>query len=491
MGLAQTAVKGTVWSAVGQGSTILLQFAVTAILARLLSPADFGLMAMVLVVVNFAMMFSELGMSAPVIQRREVSPAQLSSVFAVNVLAGVGLTAVIFGLAGPLGWAFGEPRVAPLLRAASLTYVLSAPGITHRALLQKRLQFRRLAVTDLVGASVYGVVSIGCAFAGLGVWSLVAGSLAQQAARTLALWLLDDWRPHAREVSFRQLGAFWGFALNVTAERFVNYLQANLDRIIIGRLLGSLLLGYYDLAYRLVTYPLMRISPIVGQVAFPTFALIQADKQRVGEGYYKGVKYIALVTFPLLGGLLVFAPEFVAVVYGPAWGRTALLIRLLCLAGLMKSVGTTVGSIFYSQDRSDLALKWNLCVLAVYAAVIPPSALGGLETVAAAVSGLSAVLVIACQVLVDRILGMRLRDFFKALAEPALTTAGMMVVVAVVRAWLLAASVAAPWILAAGVAAGAAAYTVLVRLVAARTYAEVVQLIRLLLPARSGGVACR
>lgn len=359
--LKNKTIKGVIWSFVSNGGRQISQFVFTAILARLLSPDDFGLLGMMTVFTQFAIIFCQLGLVPALIQKQDVEERHLSTAFWVNVLFGVVLT-VIFILGAPLIAAFyDQPALIPLLRVISASFVISSLGMVQHAILMKDMDFKRVAGRDIAATVLGGIVGILMALNGGGVWSLVGQFLTVTLFNTLLFWYFSPWRPSLR-FDMRALKEMMHFSLNTTGFQISNYIARNIDYLLIGKFLGPQALGWYTLAYKLMLIPLRNISHSIAQVAFPAFAQIQKDLQRVRTNYLKMIKAVSLVTFPMMLGLFAVAPEFILTVYGDQWVPVIRLIQVLCFCGLVQSVGTTVGTLYQSQGRPDIQLKFNLFV---------------------------------------------------------------------------------------------------------------------------------
>ena len=386
--LARTTARGAVWTGVASASTSLLRLAILAILARLLAPADFGLLTAATFFIDLSNIIHELGFSAAVIQKQETDDEVLSTAFWSSLGMGGGLWLLLTAASPLVAWFYRNPSVRPVLMVLAVTFVIAPLGLLQKVLLQKRLDFRRVALAEVGAVLAMGAVSIALAWQGLGVWSLVWGSIAQKIVEVVLLWLLHPWRP-SRLWSRAAFGELFGFGANVVGERVANYLNGNLDYLLVGRLLGDAALGYYSFAFQVVTLPLTRISILVSRVTFPAFSLVQDEQERLQRGYLTTVRYIALLTFPLITGLFWTAPELLRLIGGgPKWDPAILPLRIMCLAGLIKAVVSTVGSILKARGRPDIGFRWNGAALAVTVVALLIGARFGIVGVAWAAAGL-------------------------------------------------------------------------------------------------------
>lgn len=365
MELKEKVVKGTSWNIVSQISVQILSLGVTVVLARLLNPDDFGIVALSDVFLGFAYLFADLGMGAAIIQRQKIDDDYLSTSFWVSIVTGTGI-ALIFCAAAPFIAAFyGREVLKYIVVASSVGFLLGSLTSVHTALLTKRLEFNKLALISITSRVISGIGSIALATLGFGVWSLVFGLLIARVFLIPVIWSIVTWRPRLifRKKSFYDM---FGFSSNLLAFNFFNYFARNFDNLIIGKVLGAQILGYYSMAYSAMLKPLQYISWSVGNVLFPALSSMQDDKERVRSVYLRVVRSISLLTFPMMFGLMVVSKEFVLTFYGVKWAPVILPLQLLCVIGAIQSIGATAGTIFVSQGRSDLQLKWGVFASIVY-----------------------------------------------------------------------------------------------------------------------------
>lgn len=359
MTIRKRAISGVKWSTVSQFGRQETQLVTTIILARLLSPSDFGLVGMAMVVIGFIGIFKDLGTSAAIIQKKEPSAALLSSIFWVNVGFGALAMAVLFFGAPLWGLFYHEPRVNTILRVLSLTFFISGLSILQQALLEKSLEFKKLAKVEISSVGSGAIIGIGMAFSGFGVWSLIFQSLTTVSVTTILLWLSSTWRPkwifHWKEVK-----SVSSYSIHLIGANMFDYFATNADYLLIGRYLGAQDLGYYTLAYRILLFPLKNISRVIGRVMFPVYSSIQEDNAHFAKIYLKVANFIALISVPIMMGLLVLAQPFVLTVFGTKWHPVILLIMIFAPLGIMQSIGTTVGAIYNAKGRTDWAFRWSL-----------------------------------------------------------------------------------------------------------------------------------
>lgn len=410
MELVSQTLKGIGWSGVSQFVRLSLRFIISAVLARLLSPRDFGLVGMVAVFSGFISIFRELGLGAAVIQRKDITEEHLSSVFLLNIIAGLFLTLVMIGLAPGIAYFYKEKRLIPITMVLGTRFFISSFAIVQQTLLTKWFEFKKLAIIEISTMALAGGVAIILAFSGAGVWSLVLQSVIFSLLSVIFLWSWSSWRPRLM-FYWRRVKELFRFSFNLLGFRFVNYFCRNLDNLLIGKFLGAAALGYYDRAYNLMLLPLDNISSVLSRVMFPAFSAVQDDLGKVREMYLRATRYISVITFPMMLGLFVVAPEFIRVLFGPKWDRSIFLFQVLCLVGMVQSIATTVGWIYLSQGRTDILLRWGIFSTAIIASSFFIGVRWGVEGVAVAYATASFALSYPCFYIPFRLIKLKMRYF--------------------------------------------------------------------------------
>jgi O-antigen/teichoic acid export membrane protein len=422
--MRQQTVSGLRWTTLSQASRLGTQLLSVLILARLLPPSDYGLVAMAAMVTGFASLFSDFGTAAAIIQRPDPSPELLDSVFWLNVSFGVVLAGLL-GLIAPLiAFGFAEPRLKEVLRVLLLAFPIASLGAVHQALLEKVSRFRPLAIIES-GAAFIGLAgAIWAARSGWGVYSLVLQSLLAAFLSTAGLWLVSQWRPAFKWKTNEILGVMV-FSRNLVGFNVFNYFIRNADNILIGRFLGASELGFYSMAYRLMLWPLQNISQVVGRVLFPVFVRLQADQDRLANAYIRATSAITLITAPLMFGFFVLREPFVAVALGDRWLPVANILAWLVPVGLLQSIGTTVGTLYLATGRTDVMFKWGIGAGLL---VIPAFCIGlqwGIVGVATAYAIVSLLLFWPSLAIPFRWVGLKVSDVLLRLM-PSIATAAVM-----------------------------------------------------------------
>jgi PST family polysaccharide transporter len=330
-----TVIASMAWSSLGVVFTFGARLLVLAVLARLLSPSDFGLVGAALMVTGFSMAFSQLGMGPALVQREELEPRHVSTAFAASVLLGLAVTALVACVAGPLAAFLEMPRLEPVLLAMCLLFPLQGLTLTGESLLQREMQFRRLAqVRSLSYVLGYALPGIAVASAGGGVWALVAANLGQAAVLcALVGWLKPLPRPRLDRRSMRDLGRF-GLGVSLTEVSFFFSQQG--DNLVVAKLLGPAALGVYGRAYQLMYLPTQLFSQALGPVVFPVLSRSQRQPAELGQGLLRMLATTALIAIPLSAVAIAAAPEVIAVLLGPGWEAAVPAYQLLSVATFLR-----------------------------------------------------------------------------------------------------------------------------------------------------------
>jgi PST family polysaccharide transporter len=353
-------------------ASFVLQLAVSVILARLLSPADFGLLSAALVVVYFASMFSTLGFGSALIQRQELTPRHVNTGFITNLIFTVLMGGIVFIGAPLLANFYRLPELTPILRVLSLLFPIRGFVGLSDALIKRSEKFRRLAGINIISFLVgYGFVGIILALLDFGVWALVVATLAQAILNSLLLFLSV---PHSLRLQF-DLPAFkelWRFGGGLTVANFVNYLARQGDNFVVGRWLGAEALGYYGKAFSLMLLPTSQFTSVIDQVLFPTLSKVQNETKKLTLTYEYGISSIALILMPLSVISFVLAPELIRVVYGANWSPAIRPFQILCLGMFFRSAYKICASIILAcgQVYSFTIIQTVYALLIVIGAII-------------------------------------------------------------------------------------------------------------------------
>jgi len=362
-----------------QGATVLLGVVSAAVFGRLLTPDDFGLIAMTAGFVAFIANFAELGLPQATVQQAEVTDDQVNAMFWINAAVGAGAAVVGLGIAYPVAWFYREPSLAAVTAALSSAFLITGLSTQHHALLRRRMRFGALSAIT-VGATAGGIaVAIVAAGLGAGYWSLVVLTLSTALLRAIGYWLACDWRP-GRPRRAAGLAPMVRFGAYLTGTNLIGTIARNLDRILIGRALGATATGYYAHAHRILLMPISQLNFPLTHVAIPTLSRLQDDPDRYRMFYRRGIEAIAAVSFPAVLAGLIAADHLVPTLLGDQWDEAIPIFKALAPAALLASVNMTTSWVYVPLGRSDRQFRWHLfrsfCVVAAYVIGLRWGALG-------------------------------------------------------------------------------------------------------------------
>jgi O-antigen/teichoic acid export membrane protein len=381
--LARAAASGTKWMGFSQAGRVIAQLLGMVILARLLSPSDFGVAAMAWLVTGLAGILHDCGTKTAVIQRRELPSALLDSIFWLNVGIGIAIAILIALLAPVIALAMREPQLTGILWLLALAFPVVSVGLVQQGLLERASRFQSVALIECSAAFAGLAAGVLAALADWGVYSLVSQAIVGWIVLTAGLWAASTWRP-AWRCSLALIREIAGFSGNLVGFGVFNYFARNMDTVLIGRFLGATDLGYYNLAYRLMIWPLNNISWVVGRAFFPALSRLQDDKPRLRQAYVRGAAAVFLVTAPLTFGLFILREPFVLAVMGERWFKVADLLFWLAPVSMVQSVGTLVLALYASTGRTDLMFKFGVFYGVALMCAIVVGLQWGVEGVAAA-----------------------------------------------------------------------------------------------------------
>jgi lipopolysaccharide exporter len=357
------------WTTAATAIKAILQLAQIAVLARILAPEDYGLMAMVGVVLGFAGIFADMGVNSAYVQRQNVTQEERSSLFWLNVGMSGMLTFLVLVSSPIIADLFGDARLTPLLMLAASTFVIGSLGQQVRMTAEKALDFRPVVFLEVTAALFGFVAAVIAASVGWGVYALILGGIVNAVSSTILAWLFlaRGWRPMWRFqlIDVRPYLAFGGA---LVANNIVNEFNRSVDLLLGGRMLSATALGLYSIPRQIVFQIQGTVNPIITRVGFPLIAQAQNDVPRVRSIYLKTLNMTAATNAPLYIGVVFFAPEMVSIMLGDKWLAAADVLRLLAIWGFLRSTGNPVGSLLLGMGRADLSLKWNLGMLFI----VPP-----------------------------------------------------------------------------------------------------------------------
>jgi O-antigen/teichoic acid export membrane protein len=384
-------VRGGLVTLTSQGVQFIMQSIATIVLARLLTPADFGIVAMVTVITGLATSFADFGLSEATIQRKEITHGQVSTLFWINFAIGLGLTLFTAALGPALAMFYREPRLIRIALLLSLTFFLGGLRVQPSALLKRQMRFSALAFRDIAAYSTAVPITILMAWRGAGYWSLVAMPLILNSVQMVLSWLMVRWRPGLprRDSQVRAMVTFGG---NVSVSYLIFSLNRSFDSILIGWYWGAAPLGLYSRAYNLLMLPIRQLSTPAGNVAIPAFSRLQDDPDRFARYYLRTMGLIIWITAPIFAFLFVTAKSIIVLVLGAKWVEATPVFQLLVISALGQMLIDSTIWLLISRGQSARLLKLLLLISPVIACSFAVGLPYGIKGVA--LSGSSVLLLI-------------------------------------------------------------------------------------------------
>jgi len=459
--IARSASRGALWTLGTTGGARLIALAGLAVLARLLAPAEFGLMAVALVVITYTETIGDLGTGAALIYWPERHAEVAGVTFWISLVTGWCYFAALQLVAPVAAAFFGSPEAEPLLRALAWSFPIKALGNTHDLLLQRDLRFRARALPELVQAASKILLAVPLALAGLGVWSLVWAQLASQAAWTVTLWCVSSWRPRPR-ASLDLLRPMLEYGRGIVGVNVLAAITHHADIVIVGRLLGATVLGYYLLAYRIPEMTVLLLMRVAGRVLFPALSRLQAagGAARLRDGYLVSLRWLALLAVPAAVGLVVLAEPVVLTVFGPDWVAAVPILRALAAYAGLRALGSCTGDLLKAMARPGLLAALGVGKAVVLVPSLVLAGRHGAVALAATLATVTAVLTVVNLAIACRLAGIRPSEVLASL-RPAVVGSLFLALAAAVPPGLAGPHLPA-LSLAAGVLLGATCYLVVV-----------------------------
>ena len=354
--IGHRAVSGGFITISAQAGKFILNFAAAAVLARLLSPGDFGLVGMVLGVTAVVSVFRELGLSTATVQRETITQEQVSNLFWINVgFSGV-LSAFCAGLAPLVAWFYRDPRILGIMLALSSIFVMTGSTVQHQALLTRQMRFQALAIIDLTSIAIGFASACALAWFGWGYWSLVAQQLATAAVALAMTWMVSGWRPHlpTRNSGVRPMVMF---GAHLSLADFIGQFSANSDSILLGRFYGAAPLGLYTRAQVLLARPIQQIVAPINSVLIPVLSRLQSDPERYRRSYMRAYGGLALFILSFAAMCLALAKPMVLVILGSKWSGVIPLFAAFSIVAVTTPLTAICSWIYESQGRGSDQLR--------------------------------------------------------------------------------------------------------------------------------------
>lgn len=352
-------VRGGAITMIAQLSKFVMQFGSVVVLARLLDPEDYGLLGMVTVVMGFVGIFKDLGLSMATVQRAEVTHAQVSTLFWLNVAISTGVMLLTIALAPAIAWFYKEPRLTNITLVLAIGFIFGGLTVQHEALLKRQMRLAALAKIDILTMILSVATAISLAWFGAGYWALVAMQLMMSVGHCVGAWLMCGWRPGLPKPNsgVGSMLAFGGWSTGFTV---VNYFTRNLDNLLIGKYWGPQQLGLYAQAYKLLVLPIQQVNNPLSTVAVPGLCSLQSQPERYRSYYGKALQLMVMVGMPIVLFMLVDAHKLINNLLGTQWQGAVIIFRALAPIAFLATFNVATGWVFVSMGRTDRQFRWNI-----------------------------------------------------------------------------------------------------------------------------------
>lgn len=472
--------RGLTWTVTEFWGRQGLNLVVFALLTRLLTAADFGLVALAMVFVSFAQLVVDQGLGDALIQKPEVTRRHLDTAFWAALLTGAVLTALGIALASPIATFLGQPELGPILQVLSGTFLLSAFTSIQIGLLRRELAFRSLAVRSIAAASGGGLVGVTMGLLGFGAWALVGQQLGVAVFSVLALWTVSPWRPGFQfdRADFWEL---FSFGAHVVGSDVLNFFSRNIDNLLIGAFLGPIPLGFYAVGYKVLDVSQTMLLNIARRIAFPVFSRIQGDRERLRKGYFRVGRAGSLLILPSYIGLALVAPELTVTIFGDQWRDSGSVARMLFLVGPLFCVQAFSDSLLNAAGRPGVVFRFRLITALANVIGFAIAVSFGIVAVAAAYTIVGYLLSPLLLRWMRTYAGIPAVEYLMGLRGIAAATAIMALLVLVAKLTLVG-RVGTGLLLVVEVSLGVIAYAALIWLLERSTALEVLRLARHALP---------
>lgn len=362
--ITHKAVKGIFWVSLTTLVTRACRFITTLILAKLLLPSDFGILAIGLIVIESTTIFRDLGLGQAIIHRQKDIEEASDTAFIMNQGSAFILLILVNLIASPVAIFFKNPVVEPIIRVLSLTVLINALATVPSFLLDKQLEFRKKFLPESISTVVYCIIVITLAFLKFGVWSIVYAQIIYSITFSYSIWKISGWRFHLRFNRPIALELF-SYGKYIIGNSILVFCSQNIDNAAIGKFIDTRNLGFYTFAMMIANLPAIYISHLVGRVTFPAYSQIQKDKERLSKTYFKTLKYISFFVIPVSFGILIFCPDLLRILYADKWSSAIIPLQILVFYGLFRALTTPSGNILMAIG----AIKW-LALLEVLSLIV-------------------------------------------------------------------------------------------------------------------------
>lgn len=357
--LNEKTIKGLHWVGSIKIITQASSWVITIFVARLLSPSDYGLMGIAIIVIGFAIFFGEFGLGTAIIQKKDLQKVQLDTIFWIAILNGILLFLLFYILSPFIASFFNSPRVIPIIRVLSVNFILASVATVALSILNKDLKFKERSFIEFTSSMTANIITLLFAYLGLGVWSLVIGSVGRNVIILILLSFYQKITP-GFQFSLKATSQLIKFGANIVGSRLLWYFYSKTDFVIVGKVVGEQGLGIYSMAFQIASTPLDRVAEIVNPVAYASFSKLQDNLDELRIYFLQFTKGLCLILFPALCGLSIIADDLVRCVLTEKWDPIIFPVEILCFVGMIRGATSPIASLLNARGKAFLNIRYNL-----------------------------------------------------------------------------------------------------------------------------------
>lgn len=428
--LKEQTTKGVFWSSVERFSVQGIQFVVMLVMARLLSPEDYGVVGMLAVFVSLAQAFVDGGFSQALIRKKDRTEVDNSTVFYFNIVVSVTIYVCLY-ISAPLISRFYEmPSLTPYTRVICLSIIINSLSIVQRAIYSAKIDFKTQTKASIISVIISGIVGVYLAYKGFGPWALVWQQISNLGINTFFLWIYSSWRP-IRSFSWKSFNELFGFGSKLLATSILNSIYSNVYTIVIGKMFSASSLGYYTRAEHFANLPSSNFTSVFQRVTFPILCKVQDDLPRLENIYRRLLRASTFVIFPCMIGLAAVAEPMISILLGDKWETTAYLLRILCFGLMWYPMHAINLDILQVKGRSDLFLKLEIYKKIIAIIILFIAAPFGLEALCYSKIVSSLICLYINNIYTSKILGVTIWSQFKDIIHTLFLNLSMYILITV------------------------------------------------------------
>lgn len=357
--LGARAAHGLAYTGFAQATKVVLHVAMTVIVARLVLPDQYGIVAMASPITGFILVFQNLGLNQAVVQAERLDPAHVNALFWYNVTASIVIGLTLLAIAPVVVWFYDDVRPGFVVAASSLTVFFSGLSLQHSALLNREMRFRALSLADVLTVMALFVFTVGFAAVWHNYWALWAGVFTSTLFNSVLLWHMHKWRPSMR-VTFQGTRKLLTFGANVAGFSLLNFVGKNIDNLLVAKAWGSTAVGLYDRSYKLTLFPVQNVNQPLARVMLPVLARLRNDKARYRDTFIFAIRLISLLSVPGFMAASMCSDRLIPFLLGERWTEAAPIFFWLSLAAVTQPISNATGWLFLTNDRAGDLMKWGL-----------------------------------------------------------------------------------------------------------------------------------